>query len=407
MAFLDYLLGGVSGGFEGYERKKANEMKAKQDEEERQIRLASLFSQGFEPVADVQRKKQAAVGAAGSMAMTALNSVLGGAPRAVPPMADQQALAQGYATAKPERAIAFGGQQLALRETPTERQDRLARGEEMRKRQSAEETARVAARAKTAEQERLNELAAGALRGGPRSPEAIRLALENPSAYKAIYDNAGQMTEYQRAMLGLSRERLDYERTRQTAQDKPTPVPASDRRSMTELEASVKELDKALKAVDDSPQAFGLKTILPNPLLSRQAGVKPRADVMGAIVKLRRTEFGTAMSRQEAESGVSLFPVIGGLTGGDNADAIRDKLTALKEKAMLELNTKREFYGMPAVAPGSAAQPAAPAPAKAPPAPARGGATSADDWIAANPQRSGETDAQYKARYKASVRGGR
>jgi hypothetical protein len=324
-----------------------------------------LFSQGFEPLADVQRTQQDATAAARSLAVAALNSTRG-AGMSLPSAASQQSLMQGYAEAKPERTISYGGQQLAMRETPTERQDRLARGEEMRKRQSAEETARVATRAKTAEQERLNELAAGALRGGPKSPEAVRLALENPSAYKAIYDNAGQMTEYQRAMLGLSRERLDYERTRQTAQDKPTPVPASDRRAMTELEASVKELDKALKAVDDSPQAFGLKTMLPNPLLSRQAGVKPRADVTGAIVKLRRTEFGTALSRQEAESGVSLFPAIGGLTGGDNADAIRDKLTALKEKAMLELNAKREFYGMPAVAPGSAAQPAAPAQAKAP-----------------------------------------
>ena len=35
MAFLDYLLGGVSGGFEGYERKKAKELQAQKDEEER------------------------------------------------------------------------------------------------------------------------------------------------------------------------------------------------------------------------------------------------------------------------------------------------------------------------------------------------------------------------------------
>jgi hypothetical protein len=151
MAFLDYLLGGVSGGFEGYERKKANELKAKQDEEERQIRLASLFSQGFEPVADVQRKKQAAVGAAGSMAMTALNSVLGGAPRAVPSMADQEALMQGYATAKPERTIAFGGQQLALRETAAERQERQARAEDMQRRRDAEAVAQAARKAKEAE----------------------------------------------------------------------------------------------------------------------------------------------------------------------------------------------------------------------------------------------------------------
>ncbi len=359
MAFLDYLLGGVSGGFEGYERKKANEMKAKQDEEERQIRLASLFSQGFEPVADVQRKKQAAVGAAGSMAMTALNSVLGGAPRAVPPMADQEALMQGYATAKPERTISYGGQQLAMRETPAERQDRLARGEEMRKRRDAESAAEAARKAKEAEETRLTELASSAISGGPKSPSAVRLALQSPAAYKAIFEDPDRMTAYQRAMLN-----------KMGAQDKPTPVPASDRRSMTELAASIKELDKALEATDKNPNAFGLKTMLPNMLLTRQggagasAGVKARADVTGAIVKLRRTEFGTAMSKQEKESGLPLFPAIGGMSGGDNAEAIREKLTALKEKAMLELNTKREFYGMPTYEASMGAAPSAPAPAR-------------------------------------------
>jgi hypothetical protein len=50
MAFLDYLLGGVSGGFEGYERKKAKELQAQKDEEERQVRqLAMLGQLGYEP----------------------------------------------------------------------------------------------------------------------------------------------------------------------------------------------------------------------------------------------------------------------------------------------------------------------------------------------------------------------
>jgi len=44
MAFLDYLLGGVSGGFEGYERKKAKELQAQKDEEERQFRMMTLLN---------------------------------------------------------------------------------------------------------------------------------------------------------------------------------------------------------------------------------------------------------------------------------------------------------------------------------------------------------------------------
>ena len=131
-------------------------------------------------------------------------------------------------------------------------------------------------------------------------------------------------------------------------------IPPSDKKSMVELEASIKELDKALESVKANPNAFGLKTVLPNVGLSRTQGVKPRADVTGAIVKLRRTEFGTAMSRQEKESGESLFP-----SGGDQATTLTDKLTALREKAQLELDTKREYYGtQPTVAP-SPASPAA------------------------------------------------
>jgi len=49
MAFLDYLLGGVSGGFEGYERKKANELQAQKDEEDRQIKQLAMLNQlGYE-----------------------------------------------------------------------------------------------------------------------------------------------------------------------------------------------------------------------------------------------------------------------------------------------------------------------------------------------------------------------
>jgi hypothetical protein len=124
-------------------------------------------------------------------------------------------------------------------------------------------------------------------------------------------------------------------------------IPPSDKKSMVELEASIKELDKALASVNANPKAFGIKTALPNVALTRTEGVKPRADVVGAIVKLRRTEFGTAMSRQEKESGESLFPA-----GGDNAATLADKLNALKEKAQIELDTKREYYGtQPTVAP--------------------------------------------------------
>lgn len=212
MAFLDYLLGGVSGGFEGYERKKARELQAQKDEEERQVRLASLFSQGFEPVADVQRKKQAAIGAAGSLIGSALSAASGGPILSPPSMADQEALGQGYATAKPERTMTFGGQQLALRETATERQDRQAKAQEMQRRRDVESAAEAARKATEAERARIAKLGEDALKAGRNSPAAAQLAIENPQAFKAIFEDPDRMTAYQRAQLALERERIALSR---------------------------------------------------------------------------------------------------------------------------------------------------------------------------------------------------
>jgi len=208
MAFLDYLLGGVSGGFEGYERKKAKELEAQRyaDEQERQRKaearqlamdMANLQSQGYEDVSEVQRKQQAALNTAGTLGVAALNSVLGGPPGALPSKANQELLMKGYATAKPERTIDYGGRQFALRETPEEREDRLARAKEMK-----------ALRDKETEEKRLTALAASAISGGPKSQAAVRFALENPTAYKAIFEDPNAMTPYQRASLALERERI-------------------------------------------------------------------------------------------------------------------------------------------------------------------------------------------------------
>jgi hypothetical protein len=127
-----------------------------------------------------------------------------------------------------------------------------------------------------------------------------------------------------------------------------TRIPVTEKKGMNELESTVKELDNAIKAVEENPDAFGLQTMLPNVVLSRGSGVKPRAVVTGAITKLRRTDFGTAQTESEKKSGVAIYP-----DKGEAAPSTKEKLTALKEKALLELNTKREFYGLPPYGAGS------------------------------------------------------
>lgn len=61
MAFLDYLLGGAAGGFEGYERKKAKDLQAQKEEEDRQIRQLALLNQlGFKATGLVRQTPDAA-----------------------------------------------------------------------------------------------------------------------------------------------------------------------------------------------------------------------------------------------------------------------------------------------------------------------------------------------------------
>jgi len=78
MALLDYLLGGAAGGFEGYERRKAKDLQAQKDEEERQIRQAQLYAslgmraQPYRPASE----EQVSVTPASSMDRAALTSAL-------------------------------------------------------------------------------------------------------------------------------------------------------------------------------------------------------------------------------------------------------------------------------------------------------------------------------------------
>lgn len=220
MNALQLALGSVGSGIQGYTqaRTQREAQEAEQDRlrkaEARQMAmdLANLQAQGYERVDDVQRKQQAAIGAAGSLIGSALDAASGGPVRSLPSMADQKALAQGYATAKPERTLEYGGQQLALRETPTERQERLATAQQMKSRRDAESAAEAARKATEAERARIAKLGEDALKAGRNSPAAAQLAIENPQAFKAIFEDPDRMTAYQRAQLALERERIALSR---------------------------------------------------------------------------------------------------------------------------------------------------------------------------------------------------
>lgn len=339
-------LGAVAGGLEGYTQLQADQRKRQMEEAMRQrqgfldaqnlsMQLAGLKAQGWETPDEVQRQQTAARSAIGSSVASALNMASGGAP--LPSMGSLDRAVAGYATARPDRQITLGGVPLTLRETPQERQDRLIRTQAMQERQASE-----------TEQRKLDQLVTTAIAKGAKSPEALRLALQKPEAYKAFFEDANAITPYQKASLDLQRQGLSLREKELTSREKQQQerVPVTDKKNMNELASTVKELHNAMNAAEGDPSAFGVKTLLPNFALSRikgeqGTGVRTRATINSSIMKVRRTEFGTAQSESEKKSGVASFP-----SEGDDTPTVVEKLSSLRDKALLELNTKREFYGL-------------------------------------------------------------
>ena len=247
-------LGAVTGVAEGLQQRDilAAQKQREKDLMARQqaMDLAGLLSQGFEPVADVQRKQQAATGAAGSLIASALNAAsmpFAGSAAGLPSAESQKLLSQGYAAAKPERTIDYGGQQLALRETGTERQDRLAREQEMRQQRRTEDAANLSVQARKSEQARLDALASDALKGGAKSPSALRLALESPTAYKAIFEDPNAITPYQQAQLKISQQRLNLDKAQA---EKAGGAVASTGSAGLDYTADLKKINEFLPSVD-------------------------------------------------------------------------------------------------------------------------------------------------------------
>jgi hypothetical protein len=182
MNALQLALGSVGSGIQGYaqakslreeQERQAKLFKQQQDmnAENNQFRLAELMTQGFE---------QGPVGPALNAASANAAPSTGGMP--MPPAAAQAALASASAEARSPRTITIGGQTLTLRETPSERAERLSSALRTETKQDTDKKA-------AAEETRVTKLIADAQKGGAKSAAALRLGYENAAAYKAIFDD--------------------------------------------------------------------------------------------------------------------------------------------------------------------------------------------------------------------------
>ena len=187
MNALQLALGSVGSGIQGYgqaraqreEQERQAEMFKRQQEmdaENRQFRVAELMAQGFET--EDNSPQPSPVG-------NALTAASSGTALPPPTPAVQTALARSG----PARTVTVGNQKYTLRETSEERRERLSEERAVADQKKLDAEILKAEKKATLEQQRLDKLVDDALKGGPKSKAAVKLALENASAYKAVFDD--------------------------------------------------------------------------------------------------------------------------------------------------------------------------------------------------------------------------
>jgi hypothetical protein len=308
---------------------------------------------------------------------------------------------------------------LALRESPNERQERLASTQAVQGRVAAQEAQRM----KGLESQRKESILAKALSKGATEADKVAAMNEGLLTFgQAGYATAAEKAQAERAkrLDALQERKLKAEIAKLNADDK---IPATEidkrlpvgaRNDIADYNAAIYTLQKAQEEVANNPEAFGLMSYGMSKLGSvgrtirekqegekSQAYTKARAQLQSALMKLRKTQFGTQMTRLEKDTGEEVFP-----SGAESPERLSQMIDVLLGNAenlrrgVYDANNAIDMYQP--LAPVEPAKPAAPSPTPKP----AGQPISPGAWMDANPQRPGESDAAYESRYKAATRGG-
>lgn len=184
------------------------------------------------------------------------------------------------------------------------------------------------------------------------------------------------MSAGEREQLGVSYARLALDREKFN-QDKltggATPageiekrLPVGARNDIADYNAAIRTLQEAMVEVDKNPGAFGLGSAMyakggtvGRYLRERSEGEKSqsytraRAQMQSALMKLRKTQFGTQMTRLEKETGEEVFP-----SGAESPQRIAEMLRVLAGNAeqlrrgVYEANNAADLYQPITATPG-------------------------------------------------------
>ena len=369
MTALRAALGAVSGGLEGarIQEAAAAEKKRMADAASRQSMLdeIALVNQGFVEKGVREGLVRQATPAIGNAIRTAQAAMSGNITDAQPVDFSSLGKAAGMYGDTPAASVTLGGKTFQRMQTPiqaslmaAEQAAQLASQGEVEKRRTLkaeQDTARL----------RATDLTARARKGDPDAKN--ELLATNPSVYKELFPTRTpreanvKFDDKTGMMINLDTGKATKVQGYTPVEDK-VHIPGTARTKMSEYESSIALLESAQKIAGENQGAFGFKTILPSAIVGRTGGEnqkaynKARADVERAIMKIRRTNFGTAVSKSEKEGSISLFPA-----KGDSYEQLAEKLSSLLEMARTEQKSLMDEYG---VSPKSTEKEAAPPAAK-------------------------------------------
>ena len=368
---LDYVLGGAVGGLEGLAQQRAAEDEKKRMAEaaNRQSMLdqIALVEKGFVERGTRQDRTKAATPALGAMLNTAMAMGRGAAPTGVLPDLSAVEKTAGMYGSAPAQSFTVGGKTYDQMQTKQER-DAMAVAQDT---QRKADEARAAARVKAEEAQRVAEAKNAEMAAAKAAWKAAGLsdAKADVAARTGAKYGDVMMSEKDMQSLGISRGQLklaqdrfkfDQEKVNATSPaseiDKRLPVGA--RNDIADYNAAIRTLQEAEKEVANNPDAFGLMPVLyaKGGMVGRairersegeksEAYTKARAQMQSALMKLRKTQFGTQMTKLEKDTGEEVFP-----SGAESSKRLSQMLSVLignaeqLRRGVYEANNAPDLY---------------------------------------------------------------
>jgi hypothetical protein len=356
---ISAILGGVGGGIEAGLEQRERTLSARERAEERQREAERLAQQTARqgqldiaamadkpgwttPEARTTALRGAAPGLQEVMGM--VPGMLGReAPRGLSE-AGQAALSQAAGQFNaPSARVTLGGQEFVQAETPTQRAMREAAATAGQERRKTQETTQVA----RAEEDRAVANAKAAFpsmtdaqaRDYVRTGKSPFLPMDEEAQQRLALTAAGQAQTAAALQRRIAESDRDYalrlrEQGRREADStsRMTRLPVSVQQKIAGFNTGVQTAREAAEAIEASPEALGLKNLLPGLVVNRldirggASGVPVRALLENLSGEIRNQRFGGQLTASEAKLAERFLP-----DARDTPQAALDKLTQLEQ----------------------------------------------------------------------------